>query len=154
MEKKYGKDALHPRRAAHRDRMARMAAATAALEKDSGSGSAQDVSDLSEPEQEPDSTAEMMVDDGANGINGVNGHAEKGKGGRKKRRPNKNEYNLDDDFIDDAELAWEEQAAVAAGGFFVYSGPLVTEEEKPAVERYGLSLFYLRLQSCVTLHNL
>ena len=41
-----------------------------------------------------------------------------------------------DDFIDDTELAWEEQAAVAKDGFFVYSGPLVVEGEKPNIERY------------------
>ena len=146
VERKYGRDALHPRRAAHRDRMARMAAATAALEKDSsiagGSGSAQDGSDLSEMDQDNDQDMDLdsnaeggPIDGAANGNFDVNG-LKNNKGSRKKRRPNKNEYNLDDDFIDDAELAWEEQAAVATGGFFVYSGPLVPEGEKPAVERY------------------
>ena len=153
VEKKYGRDALHPRRAAHRDRMARMAAATAALEKDSsvagGSGSAQDGSDLSELDQDNDQEMEIdsnaeggPMDGAANGNFDANSGLKTGRGSRRKRRPNKNEYNLDDDFIDDAELAWEEQAAVATGGFFVYSGPLVPEGEKPAVERYVGILIY------------
>ena len=162
VEKKYGRDALHPRRAAHRDRMARMAAATAALEKDSsvagGSGSAQDGSDLSDVDQdndqemEIDSTAEGgPVDDAVNGNHDASSGLQTGKGGRRKRRPNKNEYNLDDDFIDDAELAWEEQAAVATGGFFVYSGPLVPEGEKPAVER--CVQFYFISDGAINLKN-
>ena len=161
VEKKYGRDALHPRRAAHRDRMARMAAATAALEKDSsvagGSGSAQDGSDLSEMDQDNDQEMDMdstaeggPADDAVNGNPHTGSGPLLGKGGRKKRRPNKNEYNFDDDFIDDAELAWEEQAAVATGGFFVYSGPLVTEAEKPAVERCVQSLV-LSLWNCFSL---
>ena len=58
---------------------------------------------------------------------------EKGKTTRRKRKTE--DYDKDDDFIDDTELAWEQQALMAKDGFFVYSGPLVTED-KPAVERY------------------
>jgi hypothetical protein len=55
-------------------------------------------------------------------------------GGKKKRRRKQEDYDKEDDFIDDTELAWEQQALMAKDGFFVYSGPLVTEE-KPVVER-------------------
>lgn len=41
------------------------------------------------------------------------------------------EYDKDDDFVDDSELLWEEQAAASRDGFFVYSGPLIPEVEKP-----------------------
>lgn len=56
-------------------------------------------------------------------------------GGKKRRKRKQEDYDKEDDFIDDTELAWEQQALMAKDGFFVYSGPLVTEE-KPAVERY------------------
>jgi hypothetical protein len=58
-----------------------------------------------------------------------------------------------DDFVDDSELAWEQQAAASKDGFFgqvlarlfgtlltrlaVYCGPLVPEGEKPAVDQAG-----------------
>ncbi|KAL1617107.1 HIR complex subunit [Neofusicoccum ribis] len=122
VEKKYGFAALHPRVAAARERRRQMAAATAALERGSGAASADDMSvDLSEPE----SNVEMGgMDD------------ELTQEGKKRQRKKKVEdYDKDDDFIDDTELAWEQSALMAKDGFFVYSGPLITEGEKPAVER-------------------
>ena len=53
------------------------------------------------------------------------------KPARKKRNFKEDEYDRDDDFVDDSELMWEEHAAASRDGFFVYSGPLVREEEKP-----------------------
>ncbi|KAF2702673.1 HPC2-domain-containing protein [Pleomassaria siparia CBS 279.74] len=123
VEKKYGLAALNPRVAARRERQRQITAAGAALEKAAGVGSADDMSlDLSEPE----SNVEMggMNDDGSAGGNKVK---------QKKRKTE--DYDKEDDFIDDTELAWEQQALMAKDGFFVYSGPLVTEGEKPAVER-------------------
>ena len=61
---------------------------------------------------------------------------------KKKRKTREDQYNKDDPFIDDSELAWEEQAAASKDGFFVYSGPLVPVGETAKVERYvvyGLS---------------
>lgn len=52
----------------------------------------------------------------------------------KKRRKKVEEYDKEDDFIDDTELAWQEQAAVAKDGFFVYSGPLIQPGEEVQVE--------------------
>jgi hypothetical protein len=45
------------------------------------------------------------------------------------------EYDKDDGFVDDSEMLWEEQAAASKDGFFVYSGPLVPEGEKPQLDR-------------------
>jgi hypothetical protein len=122
VEKKYGFAALHPKIAARKERLRQVTAAGAALEKAAGGGSADDMSlDLSEAE----SNVEMggMDDDGSTA------------GAKKRRKRKQEDYDKEDDFIDDAELAWEQQALMAKDGFFVYSGPLVTEE-KPAVERF------------------
>lgn len=55
----------------------------------------------------------------------------------KKRKMKEDDYDKDDGFVDDSDLLWEEQAAASVDGFFVYSGPLVPEGEKPALEREG-----------------
>ncbi|KAL2151303.1 hypothetical protein VTH82DRAFT_6401 [Thermothelomyces myriococcoides] len=124
-EERYGWDALHPRLAASRERRARIAAATAALEK-TGSGR--------------DSSAEEMEEDILQGSDGGESNAEmQGNGtgapakpAKKKRNFKEDEYDKDDDFVDDSELLWEEQAAASRDGFFVYMGPLIPEVEKPA----------------------
>jgi hypothetical protein len=54
----------------------------------------------------------------------------------KKRKRKAEDYDRNDDFIDDAELLLEEQALMSKDGFFVYSGPLIEEGEKPAIERF------------------
>lgn len=129
-EDQYGWDALHPRLAAQRDRLARVAAAGAALEK-SGAGqreSGDEMSlDLSEGEG---SNAEMGgMSDGRTGTDG-------GKKPIKKRKNKEDEYDKDDGFVDDSDMLWEAQAAASKDGFFVYSGPLVPEVEKPVLDRY------------------
>lgn len=123
VEKKYGFAALHPRIAARRERQRQITAAGAALEKTAGGGSNDDMSlDLSENE----SNVEM------GGMDDETSARE--NGGKKRRKRKQEDYDKEDDFIDDTELAWEQQALMAKDGFFVYSGPLVTEE-KPTVER-------------------
>ncbi|KAF9701073.1 hypothetical protein EKO04_000509 [Ascochyta lentis] len=123
IEKRYGFAALHPRIAARQERQRQMKAAGAALERAAGGVSTDDMSvDLSENE----SNVEMGgMDDNASATE---------NGGKKRRKRKQEDYDKEDDFIDDTELAWEQQALMAKDGFFVYSGPLVTEE-KPAVER-------------------
>ncbi|RMZ70237.1 Histone promoter control 2 [Pyrenophora seminiperda CCB06] len=123
VEKKYGFAALHPRIAARKERQRQIHAAGAALERAAGGVSNDDLSvDLSENE----SNVEMGgMDDDASA---------KENGGKKRRKRKQEDYDKEDDFIDDTELAWEQQALMAKDGFFVYSGPLVTEE-KQAVER-------------------
>jgi hypothetical protein len=124
VEKKYGFAALHPRIAARRERQRQITAAGAALERAAGGASNDDMSvDLSENE----SNVEM------GGMDDETSARE--NGGKKRRKRKQEDYDKEDDFIDDTELAWEQQALMAKDGFFVYSGPLVTEE-KPAVERY------------------
>ena len=149
-EERYGFGALHPRLAAQKKRLAEVAALGAALEnsgKNGGSGVSGD---------------EMSVDlsdmDGGEGGEGSNvemggmGNEKKDSEGPKprKRRMKEDQYDKDDPFVDDAELAWEEQAAASKDGFFVYSGPLVPEGEKPTVERWAhfLEVYVLAVSSC------
>lgn len=148
-EERYGFNALHPRLAAQRERLARVAAAGAALEnaekRANGSGmSADDMSvDLSEGEAAgDDSNVEMggisLIERDVLGSGRSPGDGSEGPAKRKKRVMKEDQYDKDDPFVDDTELAWEEQAAASKDGFFVYSGPLVPEGEKPNVERYAL----------------
>lgn len=138
-EDKYGWDALHPRQAADRERKARIAAASAALEKQqSGRDSEEEAADPdnsnSEDENE-NSNVEMGGMGGANG--GLTSGAENAdaaapeKPKRRKRNWREDEYDKGDEFVDDSEMLWEEQAAAVKDGFFVYSGPLVPEVAKP-----------------------
>ncbi|KAF4622791.1 hypothetical protein G7Y89_g14234 [Cudoniella acicularis] len=126
-EEQYGWDALHPRLAAQRDRLARVAAAGAALERNGSSKDSGD--DMSLDSDGEGSNVEMggMSD----GRTGTDGGAKKVP---RKRKMKEDEYDKDDGFVDDSELLWEEQAAAATDGFFVYSGPLIPEGEKPALD--------------------
>lgn len=119
-EERYGWDALHPRQAEHRARKARIAAASAALAQNDSNREADEMS-VDESDNE-DSNVEM------GGTSGPDKPDEKKK---KKRHFKEDEYDKDDGFVDDSELLWEEQAAASRDGFFVYSGPLVPEVEKP-----------------------
>lgn len=125
--KKYGKNAINPRAAAHRERLLQVAAAANRLEPGTGDDMSVDLNS----EAENDSNVEM----------GGMEEEKKGEDEPKKRRRRKVEdYDKEDDFIDDTELAWEEGAAVAKDGFFVYSGPLVPEGEKAQIETYVLHM--------------
>lgn len=136
VEKKYGFAALHPRIAARRERMRQITSMGAALEKANGqTGSVDDMSeDLSENESNGGNGT--GVDDEGSGAGAT------GKAKKVTRKRKQEDYDKEDDFIDDTELAWEQQALMAKDGFFVYQGPLVTEEI-PRVERYvsGSSAF-------------
>lgn len=150
-EERYGFNALHPRLAAQRERLARVAAAGAAIEnahkvaRNSGSGMSGDEMsvDLSENDLGgDDSNMEMGgtslndIEMGGLGRSGGEGsEATLVKKTPKKRLMKEDYYDKDDPFVDDTELAWEEQAAASKDGFFVYSGPLVPEGEKAVVER-------------------
>lgn len=126
-EERYGWDALHPRLAANRERKARIAAAAASLEKvESSRESGDEMSDdLSEAEA-------------SNQENGGTSGPEAQAKPKKKRNFKEDQYDVDDDFVDDSELLWEAQAATSRDGFFVYSGPLVPEVEKPPAGTDGL----------------
>ena len=133
-EDRYGWDALHPRQAANRDRKARIAAAAASLEKvESGRESGDEMSvDLSDVE-------------GSNPDNGGTSNPDAQAKPKKKRNFKEDQYDVDDDFVDDSELLWEAQAAASRDGFFVYSGPLVPEVEKPAAGYVPFSYSYFAL---------
>ncbi|KAK0319000.1 HIR complex subunit [Friedmanniomyces endolithicus] len=126
--KKYGRDAINPRAAAHREELLRIAAAANKIEDISADDnmSVDLMSDLGD-----DSNMEMggVLDDEKSGT-GVDGKAP----AVRRRRRKVEEYDKEDDFIDDTEMAWQEQAAVAKDGFFVYSGPLIPPGETANVE--------------------
>jgi hypothetical protein len=130
-EEQYGWDALHPRLAAQRDRLARVAAAGAALERNSANRESGDEMSLDSEGEGEGSNVEMGgMSDGRAGT-GTDGGAKKIP---RKRKMKEDEYDKDDGFVDDTELLWEEQAAATNDGFFVYSGPLVPEGEKPTLD--------------------
>ena len=146
-EERYGFNALYPRLAAQRERLARVAAAGAALEKENkanGSGMSGDEMsvDLSDGEGAGDDSNVEMGGMGLIGRDnsGAGQSPADGSDGavvkRKKRVMKEDQYDKDDPFVDDTEMAWEEQQAASKDGFFVYSGPLVPEGEKPNVERF------------------
>ncbi|KAK5267590.1 HIR complex subunit [Exophiala xenobiotica] len=140
-EEKYGFAALYPRQAAQKERLARVAAAGAALER-SASGSKFGGTSAGESGDE-DLSVDIDRDsdnDGDVHMSGINGQENINSGTdapelKKKRKKKVEEYDQDDPFVDDSELLWEAQAAASKDGFFVYCGPLVPEGEKPAVER-------------------
>ncbi|KAH9904333.1 hypothetical protein F4778DRAFT_59549 [Xylariomycetidae sp. FL2044] len=121
-EDQYGWDALHPRQAELKARKARIAAAASALAQND-SGREGDEMSVDESDND-DSNVEM------GGMSGPDKPVD-GKPVKKKRHFKEDEYDKEDDFVDDSEMLWEEQAAASRDGFFVYSGPLVPEVEKP-----------------------
>lgn len=147
-EEQYGFDALHPRIAAQKERRARLAAASAVLEKSERAG-------RGESGAEDDLSLDVDRDsdgDGDVNMSGMGTHTPNGTGTdeattapnpngevKKTRRRKIEEYDRDDPFVDDSELIWEEQAAACKDGFFVYSGLLVQEGDKVSVEKYALS---------------
>lgn len=125
VESKYGFDVAHPRLAEHQRRMAQMAAAGAALE--SAPGTADEMSlDNSSGE---DSDVDM------GGQNGEESATATATDAKKKRVTKADKYDLEDEFVDDTEQAWSEQALASKDGYFVWSGPLIPEGEDPAVQR-------------------
>lgn len=134
-EEKYGFAALHPRVAAHKQRLARVAAASAALEKADKKGSGVGESaeeDLSVDADNSDADGDVTM----GGMGATDAEPEQPVDGKRKRRRKMEDYDRDDPFVDDSELAWQEHAAASKDGFFVYSGPLVPEGDKVEVERY------------------
>ncbi|KAI5863847.1 HPC2-domain-containing protein [Durotheca rogersii] len=124
-EDQYGWDALHPRQAEHKARKARIAAASAALAQNDSSREGDEMS-VDESDND-DSNVDMGGTSGPDKADG--------KPVKKKRHFKEDEYDKDDDFVDDSEMLWEEQAAASRDGFFVYSGPLVPEVEKSEAGR-------------------
>ncbi|KAK2868104.1 hypothetical protein FQN49_003153 [Arthroderma sp. PD_2] len=150
-EEQYGFDALHPRIAAQKERRARLAAASAVLEKSerAGRGESGAEDDLSlDADRDSDGDGDINMSGMGAGTPTMNGTAadEATTGaapaatnvnadGKKTRRRKIEEYDRDDPFVDDSEMIWEEQAAACKDGFFVYSGLLVQEGDKVSVEK-------------------
>ncbi|GAB1729051.1 hypothetical protein NU195Hw_Modified_125t1 [Hortaea werneckii] len=136
--KKYGRDAINPRAAAHREQLLKVQAAANRLEGAEG-GSALDDTMSVDLSDGPGGAG--GGDDGSNvEMGGMGGAEEAGsdqnnnKPKQRQRKKKVEEYDKEDDFIDDTELAWQEQAAVSKDGFFVYSGPLIPEGQTANVE--------------------
>lgn len=148
-EQTYGFDALYPRLAAARERRARVSAASEALERNEknikGIGTG-----VIDTEDDQDSQLSDEGDgDGSGSGSGTKSKKEKssvpgasGDQPKRTRRRKLEEYDREDPFVDDSEMAWQEHAAASKDGFFVYSGPLVPEGEKVTVERYVFFMLY------------
>lgn len=138
-EEKYGFAALYPRLALQKDRMKRIAAATAALEREkkaNGIGKDKDSASSGESDSS-DSDSDDPMNSGIHSDTNRTPVPAEDEGPKKKGRRRRNEdYDRDDPFVDDSEMIWTEQAAASSDGFFVYSGPLVPEGEKVAVTRF------------------
>ena len=136
-EERYGFAALHPRLAARQDRLARVAAAGAALERAGVVGSPDEESlDVSDSESNAGvAGTEGSGDGGGEGGSGSGGPDKAKKKRPRKRRAKEEEYSRDDPFIDDTDMLWQEQAAASKDGFFVYEGPLIKPGELPTIER-------------------
>ncbi|KAK2757905.1 hypothetical protein FQN54_004311 [Arachnomyces sp. PD_36] len=138
-EEQYGFAALHPRLAAQRERLARVAAASAQLERNEKGAKG-----LSAGDTEDDLSVDVSDMDGDIAMTGMGGGDKDdteglgltADGKRQRVRRKKIEgYDREDPFIDDSEMAWQEHAAASKDGFFVYSGPLVPEGEKVSIEK-------------------
>ena len=157
-EERYGFNALHPRLAAQRERLARVAAAGAALEnanKNGGNlGSGDEMSvDLSDVEADNSNVEMGGVNDGERIQKSGEETGEAGMVKKPRKRTMKEDmYDKEDDFIDDTEMIWEEQAAASKDGFFVYSGPLVPPGQEPQVERH-VPPFFPSLDHMLTLQQ-
>lgn len=116
--KKYGRDAVNPRAAAHRERLLQVMAAANKIDRASADDMSVDL--MSDPDADSNVDATGPDEDRS---------AAHDTDKPRKRRKKAEEYDFDDEFIDDTELAWQQQAAVAQDGFFVYSGPLIPEGE-------------------------
>ncbi|KAL4866641.1 hypothetical protein BDV12DRAFT_172595 [Aspergillus spectabilis] len=135
-EERYGFAALHPRLAAHKERMARVAAAGAALERNDRVGRGISAGESADEDLSLDVDRDSEMDgEGALGAAAAAQANEPPDGKKRRRRRKMEEYDRDDPFVDDSEMVWQEQAAASKDGYFVYSGPLVAEGEKVQVER-------------------
>lgn len=140
-EEKYGFAAVYPRQAAQKEKLARVAAAGAALER-AGSGNKRgevSVAESGEEDLSVDIDSENDGDIHMTGMNGTNENSGTDGPAPKQRRKRKDDYDMEDPFVDDSEALWEAQAAASRDGFFVYMGSLVTEEKPPADKVEGTS---------------
>lgn len=112
-EKKYGYEKVHPY------------AARSALELAGG-----DLNDMDEDEDDSMLIESVTASDKET-VNPVTSNTTSSSNKRSaanNRAKIEGKYDLNDPFIDDSEMLWEEQAVSTKDGFFVYSGPLVNNE--------------------------
>ncbi|KAK9333247.1 hypothetical protein V1520DRAFT_333020 [Lipomyces starkeyi] len=115
-EDKYGWESLHPR----------IASTAAELFDEDGA----DAEDSEDSGGDDDEKPEAAGDESGNAASTTKKPAKRrrtdGKYGR---------YDINDPFIDDSELLFEEQAASTKDGFFVFSGPLIADQDQVRIER-------------------
>lgn len=90
-------------------------------------------------------TDKISLNNNNSDVDGINSDDTVNKDSKKKAHPMKGKsqigkYDMEDPFIDDSELLWEEQRATTKDGFFVFFGPLIEKNEVPKIERTQSSL--------------
>ncbi|KAK9356053.1 hypothetical protein V1505DRAFT_363874 [Lipomyces doorenjongii] len=115
-EDKYGWESLHPR-----------IASTAAELFDEDGADAEDSEDSGgDDDEKPEAAGDESGNATSTTKKPVKRRRTDGKYGR---------YDINDPFIDDSELLFEEQAASTKDGFFVFSGPLIADQDQVRIER-------------------
>ncbi|KAK9388067.1 hypothetical protein V1515DRAFT_599503 [Lipomyces mesembrius] len=114
-EDKYGWESLHPR-----------IASTAAELFDEDGADAEDSEDSGGEDDEKPEAGGDESNATSTTTKPVKRRRTDGKYGR---------YDINDPFIDDSELLFEEQAASTKDGFFVFSGPLIADQDQVRIER-------------------
>ena len=142
-EEKYGFAAVYPRQAAQKARLAKVAAAGAALERTASNGKRGEISVAESGDEDLSVDIDRDSNDDGDiqmtGINGTNENSGTDGPAPRQRRKRKDEYDADDPFVDDSEALWEAQAAASKDGFFVYMGALVTEDKPTGDKAEGIS---------------
>jgi hypothetical protein len=131
-ENKYGFQALHPESKTAMDLL---------NDVDDNEMDDDDNDDIDLEENDEEAAPGESASQNAGEATPVQSSSENKPGEPKKRKPRTEaRYDLNDPFIDDSELQWEEQAASTKDGFFVYSGPLVQQGEQLVIEKADGSL--------------
>ncbi|KAK9320124.1 hypothetical protein V1517DRAFT_330401 [Lipomyces orientalis] len=123
-EDKYGWESLHPR-----------IASTAAELFDEDGADADESDDSGGDDDEKPGGDDDEKPEGAGDESGNAGSTIKKPVKRRRTDGKYGRYDINDPFIDDSELLFEEQAASTKDGFFVFSGPLIADQDQVRIER-------------------
>ena len=90
---------------------------------------------MADDDDDDDEDDEDDDDPSASGAAGASPSKSKKKSNPMKGKSRVGKYDIEDPFIDDSELLWEEQRAATKDGFFVYFGPLIQKGQYATFER-------------------
>ncbi|AGO10151.1 AaceriAAR158Wp [[Ashbya] aceris (nom. inval.)] len=90
---------------------------------------------MADDDDDDDDDEEDDDDPSATGAVGASPSKSKKKSNPMKGKSRVGKYDIEDPFIDDSELLWEEQRAATKDGFFVYFGPLIQKGQYATFER-------------------